>query len=354
VGVSLRRLALPLAFALWLVGTALLAWVLLVMPHRPAGGPDRDFLVEIPAGASYDDIAARLAEAGVITRPRAWVVFMRLLTERHELRPGPWVVNRARSPQQLLSRMARGHSPWGGVRIAIPEGFTRFDIATRLERHAITGRREFLAALGDRQLLDSLGIAAPSAEGYLFPATYSFLQDSPAHAIVRRMVRTFETRTREAFAAHAARAAGPALTPHELLTLASVVEREARAPEEQPIIAGVFINRLTDPTFRPRRLQADPTVAYGCLLMPDRAPSCRDFDGRRVTPAMVRDPDNPYNTYRHDGLPPGPIANPGLKALEAVLEPARHGYFYFVHKGGGRHAFAATLEEHNANIAASP
>jgi UPF0755 protein len=351
--VKARALGLWAALVLWLVGTALLAWLLLVVPHRAAGGPDRDFLVEIPPGASYETIAERLSEAGVLARPRAWLVFMRLLSDPSELRPGPWVVNRARTPLELLPRMMRGRGH-ASVRVSIPEGFTRYDIATRLERYGISGRLDFLRAVSDQSLLASLGIAAPSAEGYLFPATYELLQDQQANGVVRRMVGTFQQRTRAAFAAYAPPPGGAALSPHQLLTLASVVEREARAPDEQPIIAGVFVNRLNDPSFRPHRLQADPTVAYGCLVMPESAASCREFDGRRVTPAMVRDPDNPYNTYRHDGLPPGPIANPGMAALAAALRPAQHPYFYFVAKGGGRHAFAATLDEHNANIQGSP
>jgi UPF0755 protein len=120
--------------------------------------------------------------------------------------------------------------------------------------------------------------------------------------------------------------------------------------EERPTIAGVFMNRLTSPDFRPHRLQADPTVAYGCLVARDRIPSCAGFDGKRITPAMVRDPDNPYSTYRIEGLPPGPISNPGLSALEAALAPAQHEYFYFVTHGGGRHHFTRTLEEHNQRV----
>jgi len=140
------------------------------------------------------------------------------------------------------------------------------------------------------------------------------------------------------------------LTPQQLVTLASIVEREARVPEERPTIAGVFFNRLFDPSFTPKRLQADPTVAYGCLVAGERVPSCREFDGRRITPAMVRDPDNPYSTYKHDGLPPGPICNPGLPSLSAARHPEQHPYFYFVAKGGGRHAFSASLDEHNQNV----
>ena len=124
------------------------------------------------------------------------------------------------------------------------------------------------------------------------------------------------------------------------------MEKEARVPSEQPLIAGVFLNRLRDPAFKPKRLQADPTVAYGCVVQPN-LPSCAQFDGRRVTRTMTGDPNNPYNTYRHAGLPPGPIANPGLGALRAVLAPAVHDYLYFVASGAGAHAFSRTLADHN-------
>jgi UPF0755 protein len=117
-------------------------------------------------------------------------------------------------------------------------------------------------------------------------------------------------------------------------------------PEERPVIAGVFLNRLRDPKWKPRRLQADPTVAYGCAVLPSM-PACQGFDGRRITRAMLLDASNPYNTYRLDGLPPGPIANPGLSSLRAVLVPAHHEYYYFVAVGGGRHRFSRSLEEHH-------
>ncbi len=144
------------------------------------------------------------------------------------------------------------------------------------------------------------------------------------------------------------------LAEHEALTLASIVEREARVAEERPIIAGVFVNRLVAPTFRPHRLQADPTVAYGCLTAPQAAPTCAAFDGRHITKVMVRDVQNPYNTYGLEGLPPGPICNPGLSALEAVVAPAAHDFFYFVATGDGRHSFSRTLQEHNARVHGSP
>ena len=114
------------------------------------------------------------------------------------------------------------------------------------------------------------------------------------------------------------------------------------------------MNRLTSPEFHPKRLQSDPTVAYGCLLDRELIPSCAEFDGRRTTPAMVRDPANRYSTYRNEGLPPGPICNPGLSALDAALRPAQHDFFYFVTSGGGRHAFTHSIDEHNARVHGAP
>jgi UPF0755 protein len=136
-----------------------------------------------------------------------------------------------------------------------------------------------------------------------------------------------------------------------VMTLASIVEEEAALESERPAIAGVFLNRLRDPKFLPKRLQADPAVAYGCRVQPSLA-SCEGFDGKRITKRMLEDPQNLYNTYRHDGLPPSPISSPGLASVRAVLEPERHDYYYFVASGGGRHAFSATLDEHNRAVQA--
>ena len=135
----------------------------------------------------------------------------------------------------------------------------------------------------------------------------------------------------------------------EVVTLASLIEKEAAVDDERPIIASVFLNRLRDATFVPRRLQSDPASAYGCIAVPETAASCRTFTGK-VTHEMNADDGNPYNTYRHDGLPPGPIANPGEKSLAAVLAPPDTHYFYFVARGENRHTFSETYAQHNEAI----
>jgi len=239
-----------------------------------------------------------------------------------------------------------------GPRVTIPEGFSRLDIADRLAARGICAREPFLAATTDRALLTALELPGTSAEGYLFPDTYDFEPHSEPAEIVRRMVLNFRARTATLLAAHMTALAERQLTPHDALVMASVVEKEAVVAEEQPIIAGVFWNRLRRAEFTPHRLQADPTVSYGCRVARELAPSCARFDGHRITRTMTNDALNPYNTYRNDGLPPGPISNPGLGAIEAALAPASHDYFYFVARGGRRHTFSRTLAEHDTAVGA--
>jgi UPF0755 protein len=345
------RVLRALLLLVWLVGTALLTWLMLVFPLQDGHGPARELVLDPEPQQDLARLAQRLHALQVIDNELAFVWYMRLMDAAPRLRRGPIVVNRARELRDLLPRLAHGYGP-SVVRVPIPEGYTSFDIAGRLARYGVCSEAAFRSAAFDRALLQKAGIAAASAEGYLFPATYALHQDSEAKDVVREMVRVFRERTQAAFAAYdEAHDGSPfSMTAHELVTLASIVEREARVAEERPTIAGVFMNRLTSPDFQPRRLQADPTVAYGCLVARERVPSCREYDGKRVTPAMVRDPENPYSTYRNDGLPPGPICNPGLSAISAALAPAQHDFFYFVTHGGGRHQFTRTLAEHNARV----
>jgi UPF0755 protein len=349
--VILRRIALGVVLALWLGGTALLTWAMIVVPNRPLAKAGKDTPVELPANATPEQVAALLTQNGVIDQPRMFAFYLRVTDVQPRLRTGWVVINRALSMREHLARIATGFGD-SSVDVLIPEGFTQFDVAARLERFGVVARDEFLSAARDPRLLAQLGIEADSAEGYLFPALYRLRQSNTPGKVLERMVETFKARTDPVVAAR--RQEGlplTPLTPQQVLTLASIVEREARMPDERPRIAGVFYNRLFDPSFKPKRLQADPTAAYGCLLLgADKIESCREFDGRHVTPAMVRDASNPYNTYRIEGLPPGPICNPGLASISAALSPERHNYFYFVVKGEGRHAFSESLGAHNQSV----
>jgi UPF0755 protein len=252
------------------------------------------------------------------------------------------------TPREIMGRIER-RGGGGSVRVTFPEGWTRFDMARRLQDKHVVSLREFLSATTDGALLHELGVAGDSAEGFLFPATYDLPLDSEGRDVVRRMKREFDRRWDILSRAHSA-SLNDVMTSagfgvRDVVTLASMVEKEAAVDEERSVIASVFLNRLRDPAFHPKRLECDPTASYGCLVAPEKAASCAGFTGK-ATAAIEHDPDNPYSTYTHEGLPPGPIANPGAKALEAAMAPAATRYFYFVAKGDGHSVFSETYEAH--------
>jgi UPF0755 protein len=328
-------------------------WLLLVYPTTPGPGRGRTLTLEVSADARLVDLAARLEDEGIVRSRWAFSVYGRLLGADEHLCQGEILLTDDMSPRSVLRRLAVGFGP-ATVRVTLPEGFDRFDVAARLSRWGVVQEQAFLASTTDRALLDELGIEGPTAEGYLFPDTYRLDTDLAPSEVLRALVANHRRRTEPVYEelADGLRELEGTLAwgRHEALVLASIVEKEAAVAEERPVIAGVFLNRLRFADFRPRRLQADPTVRYGCRTAPAAAPSCAAFD-RAITRAMLQDRQNPYNTYRHEGLPPGPIANPGVASLRAVLSPATHRYLYFVAAGQGRHAFSATLEEHNAAVA---
>jgi UPF0755 protein len=269
--------------------------------------------------------------------------------------PGPHLLETGLTPAEILRRLGRLSSR-AKVKVTLPEGYDQFQVADRLERQAVCGRDAFLRAAADREDLLALGVPGLSAEGYLFPATYDLWADTDPERVVATLVKEAKRRARDLLSKHAAGFDRLKrrfdFAEDEVITLASVVEKEAMRADEMPVIASVFLNRLSDPAFRPARmLQSDPTAGYGCRVEPDLA-SCADFDGKRILPVMLRDRDNPYNTYRREGLPPGPIANPGVAAIEAVLDPADTRYLFFVARGDGRHTFSRSFEEHDAAVKA--
>ncbi|MCZ7677962.1 MAG: endolytic transglycosylase MltG [Sandaracinaceae bacterium] len=230
------------------------------------------------------------------------------------------------SPRDVLQRVAAGFGE-ATVRVTVPEGFDRYDIAARLERWGVAERSDFLRASEDRALLDELGIEGPSAEGYLFPDTYRLPQDAGGEEAVRRLVANWERRAAPLYEEHAGglESLSRELSwgRHQALILASIIEREAVVSEERPVIARVFVNRLVAPGFSPRRLQADPTVSYGCRAAASPAPSCAAWDGRSITRAMLADRANPYNTYRHEGSRPVRSATRARRRSARCSPPSR-------------------------------
>jgi UPF0755 protein len=229
------------------------------------------------------------------------------------------------------------------VRVTIPEGRRAEEIAASLEQQGLVDAQAFMAVVGTGEfayefLIDRPGDAPSSVEGFLFPETYRIPSDYDSHQIVDLMLYTFGER----FSAQMRQmAANRGMTIHEVVTLASIVEREAVIAEERPVVASVYLNRLEEGTY----LQSDPTAQYALGYQEEtgqwwKIPMSLEHD-------MVV--DSPYNTYMYPGLPPGPICSPGLESLRAVLEPAETSYLFFFSRGDGSHAFAETYEEHLRN-----
>ncbi len=295
-------------------------------------------------------VAERLESMGLLRHPALLPWYQRLYARDSRIEPGQHVLADEVSPRRLIELLARRMGR-PIVAVSLPEGWDSFQMARRFAQLGVCSQNAFLAAVFDERLaLEQVGQV--SFEGYLYPATYSFRVNSDAAAVVARLLAEARLRMGRLLADRRAALAARRLTEQQWVVLASIVEKEAADPAEMPSIASVFHNRLSDPEFRPRRmLQSDPTAGYGCKL-DDAPPSCSGFSGK-ITPALLRDPQNAFNTYRHAGLPPTPIGNPAERALLAVLDAPPSDDYFFVIGSDGRHHFSRTLQEHNRAIGAS-
>ena len=299
--------------------------------------------VSVEPGDSARAIGEKLENEGVIESARLFQVLTALMGLGNDLEAGDYEFEGGQTAVAAIRRISQGITRAIVTTVIIPEGLRAEEIGEKLEEAGVVSAEEFWRALSDVYTAFFLDELPPGAalEGFLFPATYGFPRQPSVHEVVAQLLFAFDERYREQIL--------PGLRPdglslREVVTLASIIEREARVAEERPVIAGVFLNRLE----RGMLLQADPTVQYA--LGNDPA-SVQQFGywKRELTKADLA-VDSPYNTYRNLGLPPGPIANPGLASILAVLEPVETSYLYFVARPDGSHAFAETLEEHNRNI----
>lgn len=323
----MSRRALALGLALAALGAGVLAWLVAMPTATVRAGPR---VIEIPAHAGLTGIADRLAAADVIRSRAAFVGLALVRGSGRRLRAGEYEIPQGASTVEVLRLLESGRVRQHAV--LHPEGATVQELARTLEAQGLARTEEVVRAAQDPQVLARLGIEAPSVEGYLFPDTYHLVRGMTAEEILGRMVQRLRARVTPDVHERA-RARG--LDLHRLLTLASIVEREAVDPAEQRVIAAVFWNRLR----LDMPLQADPTVQYAVAK-----------ERRALTRADLA-VDHPYNTYTRRGLPPGPIASPGLSAIEAVLDPADVRYLYFVKRDDRRHEFSRTIDEHNAAVA---
>lgn len=302
-----------------LLGSAMLLAGACTTPH---GAPVR---VIVPRGVSFRAAADSMAHAGIIGFPLAFRVYARVTGHDRNIQAGTYLLRRGTAWGDLVRAMSGGA---GAInRVTVPEGYSIAQITPLLVRALHVPADSVAAVVRDSAMRARLHDPASTLEGYLFPDTYVFAPGTTARQAVREMVKRFE---REWKPEYDAQAAALGHSRHEIVTMASIVEKEAKLPEERPVIAAVYYNRLRDGML----LQADPTVQYAM--------------GHHVDRVLYRDLeiDSPYNTYKYPGLPPGPIASPGGASIRAALAPASVPYLFFVAAPDGHHEFRTTMAGH--------
>lgn len=318
---TLRRTLVLLVLALTAF-SLYAAWAVL----QPYQGYSTEAFVDIPRGVSRTQIGARLQAAGVL-RSEWPFLLLRLLHPRATLKAGEYRFDRPLSPLDVHRKIASGDVFY--YTLTVPEGFNLFDIADAVARSGVVGRQEFLLAVRESARISDLAPSAPSLEGFLFPDTYRLTRHTTAEELVGQMLQRFRQVWTDLHSPPNA---------FEIVTLASLVEKETPMASERPLVASVFQNRLRIGM----ALQCDPTVIYA-LQLADR------YRGEIFKNDLAH--ASPYNTYVHPGLPPGPIANPGRASLQAVLAPAQTDYLYFVADRKGGHTFSASIQRHEKAVA---
>jgi UPF0755 protein len=325
--------AFILLVALALIGATGVAWTIYKRTSEPYKGYSAaEQFVVIEPGSSTRAIGERLIQAGIVRNEPTFRAAVWRSGRARTLQAGEFRFDQPMTPIEVIEKIARGDVY--NRRITFPEGLTLQEMARIFEQQGFGKAAAFIQAARDTTAVRDIDSEAKDLEGYLFPETYSLPRDTSPVRLVQLMVGRF----RQLFTAEkqqAALAAG--LTPRQAVTLASLVEKETAVASERPVVAAVYLNRLKIGM----AMQADPTVIYA-LQRAGR------YDGNLRRDDLLF--DSPYNTYRYPGLPPGPIASPGLPSLEATVGPAKVDYLYFVSRNDGSHVFARTLAEHNENV----
>lgn len=301
-------------------------YILFFVPSRINEGPG---IVEVPYGASIQETAEILHKNGWVPSASGFVLLARLTDSRGTLKAGEYMFSSSISSWQILKILRKGSVVLH--RVTVPEGLRGIDVAGIVSEKLSLSRDRFAELLTDPELIRSLSLEVPSLEGYLLPETYSFPKNATEEQVIRKMAA-------EMFAFFDSEKMRQAeflgMDLHQILTLASIIEKEMGVENEGPLISSVYHNRLE----KRMRLQSDPTVIYGI----------RDFDGDLRWKDLKQ--DTPYNTYLRAGLPPTPIANPGRTSILAALYPSESKYLYFVSRNNRTHAFSQTLAEHNRQV----
>jgi UPF0755 protein len=346
--VVLSSMLVVLLVAGWMINRAL------AYPGAAHGGAGKDIELEIKSGMSFPTVAAMLSEKGLIDKPTWFRLYAMWEGDTTNIKTGKYVIKDNLTPKQVLAILVAGIKEVA-TKVTLPEGKNMLEFFELLQAAKVAKASELEPLARDKDFLGKHGITGDTVEGYLFPDTYEFRVNEKPAVVLQRLITRHQEVWNELLAKHQKDAAKLkdklAWGDRELLIMASIVEKEAVDPAERPRIAQVFINRLTLPSFQPKRLETDPTIRYGCIVPVQKSPPCQQWDKRdRLHRAQLDDKANPYNTYQHEGLPPGPIANPGKASIEATLSPDGSDYLYFVAKDARNHAFARSLDEHRKNI----
>ncbi len=329
---SRRRRARSLWIFIILCGITVFSGAFYIYFLAPASWVHHNRVIVISAGKTFQDAARILEETGIIRDRRAFTLLARYEGAVSKVKAGEYEFRTSMTPREVLSKLVRGEVIQYPV--TVPEGYNVYQVADLLELAKVCSRKIFLEKTQDPALISSLGLEGDTLEGYLFPDTYNFPKGLGEEQVIRQMVARFKA----VYASLEKKSEQRGISRREVVILASMIEKEAMDNEERRLIAAVFHNRLN----LKMALQSDPTAIYG---IPERKPP----NGKITRTDLSR--NTPYNTYLVTGLPRGPISNPGLKSLEAVLQPAGVPYLYFVSKNDGTHYFSSTLEEHNRAVA---
>ena len=311
-----------------LIGGGYFFWRAMTVPYRGFSTPAVQ--VEVKKGQRTSVILRHLQEAGALRDAYLPLIYIKVARHGESIKAGVYEFTKPLSAGEVIDKLIRGDVI--AKTVTVREGLDRFTVARLFVADGFGRANDWDKLTADPELIRDLAPQAQSLEGYLFPDTYKFNPGTPPKVIITEMVANF----RKHFGPEMAYIS-TGLNPHETVTLASIVESEARLPQERPLVASVYLNRLQ----RHMQLGADPTVIYALKL-------ANRWDGNIHKEDLQI--ESPYNTYRVHGLPPGPIANPGIASLRAAAAPAKTAFLYFVAKHDGSHAFSTNIEEHNRNV----
>lgn len=305
----------------------------------PASATSHEVQVTVHPGTNLNALAKDLVDLHVITSARKFVLMATFFEMENKVKSGRFMVDANWNPKQVLDHLVNGLPILD--RITIPEGLTWWETGKRLEAAGLVNFADFKTVVFDPAFLRYWGIPFPSAEGFLFPDTYLIMRPlelnvTTAKTVVGRLIDTFWRRTAILWPNSKRPGPNDAALVREKVILASIVEKETSIQDERSRVAGVYINRLAIKML----LQADPTTIYGLG---------ENFTGSLLR-SQLQDENNPYNTYKQAGLPPGPICSPGMACLRAVFQPEVHNYLYFVARGDGSHTFSSNLNDHNRAV----